>query len=213
MLHDALRGERSTIAQRTEEAIAYALEDPRDHVLLQRMADHDQGTFLHLFAVARLASKMACLMGARTDELNDIVKGALFHDLGKLHVEGSLLRAPRKLSAQEWVDMRKHTLAGEVLLREHGSVAASRIAVSHHERLDGTGYPYGLRGGAISLHVQLIAVADIYDTLTGGRPYAASMSRQTSVIEIDRFGGRHYARELVDALRGALELDNSPASL
>lgn len=153
---------------------------------------------------------MAIAIGARTDELRDIVASGIYHDVGKISTPRSILTAPRSLTEDEWVIMRGHTLAGEQLLKERGSHALAHVAATHHERIDGSGYPHGLRGGAIALHVQLVTVADIYDTLTTGRAYAKAISRQRALDELERYAGKHYATELLTALYEALDAYTDP---
>jgi HD-GYP domain-containing protein (c-di-GMP phosphodiesterase class II) len=181
------------------------MEDERDRALFARIEQHDRATHEHIKAVGRLAGHMAIAIGARPDELLDIVSSGLYHDIGKIVVDQQILVAPRALTEDEWVIMRSHTLAGERLLKERGAHGLAHVAATHHERIDGSGYPHGLRGGAIALHVQLVAVADIYDTLTKGRSYTKAISQQRALDEIERYAGQHYASELIAALYEALE--------
>jgi HD-GYP domain-containing protein (c-di-GMP phosphodiesterase class II) len=190
---------------RVEQAIAAALEDARDRELIARIQRHDQATHEHVLSVGQLAGHMACAIGARADELIDIVGSGLFHDLGKIEVPPSILSAPRALTKDEWVIMRTHALAGEQLLKQRGAHGLAHVAATHHERIDGSGYPHALRGGAIALHVQLVTVADIYDTLTRGRCYAKAIGRQEALDELERYAGKHYAAELLSALYEALD--------
>lgn len=205
MLRAVTRDVLTDKTARVEEAIAAAMEDARDRALIARVKCHDRATHEHVIAVGRLAGHMAIAIGARPDELLDIVASGLYHDLGKLAVSAELLAAPRALTETEWVIMRSHTFAGEQLLKNRGSHGLAHVAATHHERIDGSGYPHGLRGGAIALHVQLVTVADIYETLTTGRSYAKAISQQRALDELERFAGQHYATELIAALYEALE--------
>lgn len=204
MLRAGTRDVLTDQTARVEEAIAAAVEDARDRALIARMEQHDRATHEHIKAVGRLAGHMAIAIGARPDELRDIVASGLYHE-GKVLVDQQILSAPRALTDDEWVIMRSHTLAGEELLKARGSHGLAHVAATHHERIDGSGYPHGLRGGAIALHVQLVTVADIYDTLTTGRTYAKAISQQRALDELERFAGQHYATELIAALYEALE--------
>jgi HD-GYP domain-containing protein (c-di-GMP phosphodiesterase class II) len=105
-----------------------------------------------------------------------IERAALLHDIGKLSLSSRLLDKPGRLTQAEWAAVRAHPLHTERLL---GRVAPLRpvatIAAAHHERLDGSGYPYGLTGDDLSLPARLLAVADVYEAVTAERPYRAPL--------------------------------------
>ena len=112
-------------------------------------------------------------------------RAALLHDIGKLGVRNSILDKPGKLNADEWVVMQRHPTFGEEILSQIGAFAdLAAIAGCHHERLDGKGYPRGLRGDEISLDVRIVTTADIFDALTADRPYrkAASIDKAFGIM-------------------------------
>jgi putative two-component system response regulator len=191
---------------RLEDAIRWAIADNEELTkLLARLELHDPTTHAHLYRVGRLAGHMALVIGIGRIELRNIVSAAIFHDIGKLAIPAAILQAPRSLTSDEWTVMRSHTLAGQQILNRLGQHNTALIAATHHERIDGSGYPYGLRGSAISLQTQIVTIADVYDTMTSGRPYARAVSTKKALDEIERYAGRHYAVDLVDALFAALE--------
>ena len=130
----------------------------------------------HSSRVARYADALGEQLQIPTARRRWLVRGALLHDVGKLGVSNSILDKPGKLDENEWVSMRAHTVHSETILSR---IAAfddmARVAAAHHERLDGKGYPRGLRAEQISRETRIITIADIYDALTADRPYRAAM--------------------------------------
>ena len=129
----------------------------------------------HSHRVAALAGAAAERLGLPADR--GFMRAALLHDIGKLGLSNRILDKPGPLDAREWAAVRKHPLRTEELLsrvpvlRSHAAVASA-----HHERLDGSGYPHGLRGGDLSLEARVLAVADVYEALTATRPYRAAIA-------------------------------------
>jgi HD-GYP domain-containing protein (c-di-GMP phosphodiesterase class II) len=136
------------------------------------------------------------------------------HDIGKLGVSNSVLDKPAKLDPGEWAAMQKHTSLGEEVLSR---IAAFRdlatIAGAHHERLDGKGYPRGLRGGQITLEVRIVTTADIFDALTADRPYRAAMPVDKALAIMTDMLDTAIDRQCFAALRRALaRIDKSLAA-
>jgi putative nucleotidyltransferase with HDIG domain len=141
-------------------------------------------------------------------------RAALLHDIGKLGVSNSVLDKPAKLDADEWAAMQKHTSLGEEVLSR---IAAFRdlatIAGAHHERLDGKGYPRGLRGAQIALEVRIVTTADIFDALTADRPYRAAMPVDKALAIMTDMLDTAIDRRCFAALRRALaRIDKSLAA-
>jgi HD-GYP domain-containing protein (c-di-GMP phosphodiesterase class II) len=141
-----------------------------------------------------------------TTYTNDISLSAMLHDIGKVSIPDSILLKPGSLARDEWDVMKTHTTAGWEILhradRELGEQSfltlASIIALSHHEKFDGTGYPSGLRGDRIPLSARISALADVYDALTTRRPYKDAWPHEKAVDEIRGLAGRHFDPVLVD---------------
>jgi putative nucleotidyltransferase with HDIG domain len=141
-------------------------------------------------------------------------RAALLHDIGKLGVSNSVLDKPAKLDPDEWAAMQKHTSLGEEVLSR---IAAFRdlatIAGAHHERLDGKGYPRGLRGDQIVLEVRIVTTADIFDALTADRPYRAAMPVDKALAIMTDMLDTAIDRQCFAALRRALaRIDKSLAA-
>ena len=135
---------------------------------------HDSYTFSHSVNVAVLATMLGNLCGYSKSKLQVITLGGLLHDIGKLAVPTPILNKTSSLTADEFKIIRRHPSEGRKILKELNSPIASIlaiIAVQHHEHLDGSGYPYHVRGKSIHPYSRITAIADVYDALTSVRPY------------------------------------------
>lgn len=140
--------------------------------------------------------------------VEDIILSSMLHDIGKVAVPDSILRKKNNLTDEEWEVMKKHTIWGWQLLnqadKELGEQSfltlASQIALSHHEKWDGTGYPHGLKGDKIPLSARIEAIADVYDALTSVRPYKHAWTHEEAIDEIVSLKGVHFDPQLVDLL-------------
>jgi putative nucleotidyltransferase with HDIG domain len=139
----------------------------------------------HSDRVAVFSDLIAEEMGYDTARRRWLKRAALLHDIGKLGVSNSVLDKPAKLDDEEWVQMRNHaTLSEEILSRIDAFADMSRVAGGHHERLDGKGYPKGLKDTEIDLDTRIVSTADVFDALTADRPYRAAMpvSKALSIL-------------------------------
>lgn len=130
---------------------------------------------------------------------------AFFHDLGKLCVPLSILQKPAKLTDEEWLVIKQHPSYGKDLLIKTQLYEGGAIVEQHHERMDGSGYPYGLHKSEIAVEAYIIACADTYDAMTSNRPYRAGLPHEVAVAELQRFANIHYPKEVVAAFLQALE--------
>jgi len=137
----------------------------------------DQDFCNNALNVAVFASKLALDEGASADELRTVCTAALLHDIGKLLIPAKLLSKRTPLTEEELREVRRHTELGYRLLKDDGSVSlvAAQCALQHHERVDGHGYPYGLKGGDIHPYAKLIGMIDAYDALVSPRSYRDAM--------------------------------------
>jgi HD-GYP domain-containing protein (c-di-GMP phosphodiesterase class II) len=132
-------------------------------------------------------------------------RAALLHDIGKLGVSNSVLDKPAKLDPEEWVAMQRHTVLGEMILSRIAAFSnLAAIAGGHHERLDGNGYPRGLKEDQISLEIRIVTVADIFDALTADRPYRAAMPVSRALSIMSDMLGTAIDPDCFNALRCAL---------
>jgi putative nucleotidyltransferase with HDIG domain len=129
----------------------------------------------HSSRVSIIADALAGEMGYAGERRKWLKRGALLHDVGKLGVSNSLLDKPGRLTDAEFRNVQHHALyTGEILARIDAFGMLAEIAQAHHERLDGKGYPFGLKGDEISMDTRLITIADIFDAITAERPYRGS---------------------------------------
>lgn len=141
---------------------------------------------------------LAGMMGIRGRELDDIRRGALLHDIGKIGVSDSILLKPGKLTDEEWEEMKRHPYIGYKILEGIKFLeGAAEIVYTHQERFDGTGYPRGLKGEEIPIGARLFAVSDTLDAMTSDRPYRKALPFDTAWQEIVRCSGTQFDPEVV----------------
>jgi CHASE2 domain-containing sensor protein len=173
------------------------------HRLAAATDARDEATGLHLERIGRLCEQLGLALGLSADEAVTLRYASLLHDVGKIAVPDAILTKPGKLTDEEWVVMRRHTTAGADMLA--GSRApimrmAEQIALTHHERWDGSGYPQGLAGEAIPLVGRICAVCDVFDALLSRRPYKEPWPLDEALAELRRSRGNHFDPEVVDAV-------------
>ena len=151
----------------------------------------DPYTRKHSIRVATYAVAIARDMGLSERQIEDIECGALFHDIGKVGADrAGILVKPARLTPEEKERMSEHVRAGvEIVGKIRALERAAEIVGTHHERLDGSGYPDGLRGAAIDDRVRVLAVADTYDAMSGDRAYRKGMSKERIVEELTKCSG------------------------
>lgn len=165
----------------------------------KQLARKDPATAAHAARVARLAADMGCCLGLSRIQHARLGLAAYLHDLGKLILPTELLRKPKCLTLSERMLMEEHPYAGKRLLEATPLAFLGTMVEQHHERFDGSGYPYGLRGDEVSLESYVVAVADTFDAMTHDRPYRRAQSRERASAEINRCSGDLFPREVVAA--------------
>jgi len=199
------------VRQRTGE-----LEDARREVLdrLVRAAEYrDDDTAAHTRRVGETSGLLAEAAGLAAGECETIRLAAPLHDIGKIGIPDATLLKPGPLDESEFARVRAHTvIGGRILWGSHAAVlkAAQEIALFHHERWDGAGYPAGFAGEDIPLSARIVAVTDVFDALTHERPYKKRWPVERSLAEIERLAGNHLDPALAAAFAslvgdGALE--------
>jgi putative two-component system response regulator len=172
-------------------------------IRLARLAEYrDDATYEHPQRVGRTAALLADKLGLAPDVVEAIRHAAPLHDVGKVGVPDRILLKPGRLTSAEFELMKSHTEIGaEILAGSTWPVLqmAEEIAVSHHERWDGTGYPGGKVEEEIPLSGRIVIVADNFDALTHSRPYAAAWDADKAAAEIRRQSGQHFDPAVVDA--------------
>lgn len=208
LIHDYHKELETQVNLRTEE-LRLALESIQAASLetIQRLAIaseyKDTGTGAHIQRMSLYSAAISHFMRLedRTTEL--ILYAAPMHDLGKVGIPDTILLKPAKLDETEWEIMKLHPVIGAEILK--GSTAefiqvGEIIAKYHHEKWDGSGYPYGLKGEEIPIICRIVAAADVFDALTSQRPYKKAYSVETAMAIITKGKGSHFDPAVVDAL-------------
>jgi HD-GYP domain-containing protein (c-di-GMP phosphodiesterase class II) len=160
----------------------------------------DRETEGHTKRVTEMTVRLAERMGVSQQELIQIRRGALLHDIGKMGVPDRILLKPDKLTDEEWVIMRMHpTYAFQMLKPITYLQLALDIPYCHHEKWDGSGYPRGLRGEEIPLGARIFCIVDVYDALTSNRPYRAAWPKDRALDHIRGLSGTHFESRVVGA--------------
>lgn len=181
----------------------------RDAIYMLGEAGHhnDNDTGLHIWRMAAYAGALAEASGWNPERRQLIELAAPMHDTGKLGIPDRILRKPGPLDPQEWEVMRTHSRIGwEILSKSQAPVfdLAAQIALQHHERWDGSGYPEGLSGEAIHESARIVAIADVFDALSMRRPYKEPWPLERILTELRQGAGRHFDPSLVETFFGIL---------
>ena len=181
---DELRETRLQIVQRLGRAAEYK----------------DNETGMHVIRMSHFSQLLALAAGCSPAWAEDLLNAAPMHDVGKIGIPDAVLRKPGPLDADEWATMRRHPEIGAEIIGEHPSGVlqlAREIALAHHEKWDGSGYPRGLAGEAIPLSARIVAIADVFDALTTRRPYKEPWPVQEAMNHIAAQAGKHFDPALV----------------
>jgi putative two-component system response regulator len=162
----------------------------------------DNETGAHIKRMSHYSAAIAQKMGLAKKAIEAILYGAPMHDIGKIGIPDNILLKPDKLDDKEWEVMKQHAIIGDNILKgsKIGYVRmGAMIARTHHEKWDGSGYPYGLKGRQIPLAGRIVALADVFDALTSKRPYKEAFSIEKSYRIIEQGRGNHFDPDVVDA--------------
>lgn len=200
----ALEDRRRLLEHMVEDATREVREREKETLLrLARAGEfRDEETGYHLIRMARYSRLIAAAIGLDRDEAETVELAAPLHDIGKIGIPDQILLKPAKLDEAEWQIMRRHPLIGHEILKGSASKyvrMGALIALGHHEKFDGTGYPNGLVGDHIPLCARIVAVADVYDALTSPRPYKPAWPAERAFQYLAAQRGRHFDPRLVDA--------------
>ncbi len=162
----------------------------------------DQETGYHVIRMAKYSRQIAEALGLSDMECDEIEYAAPMHDIGKIGIHDDVLLKPGKFEPQEWLTMQQHTTIGHAILSNSQSryiQTGSIIALSHHEKFDGTGYPHGIVGIDIPLVARIVAVADVYDALVSNRPYKQPWSETDAQDYLEKHSGTQFDPICVEA--------------
>jgi putative two-component system response regulator len=211
----ALRRSHLSLARHAEEltaevARATAEIRARESEIVYRLSRaaefRDPETGAHILRMAHYAELVAKRLGQPAAFCKTLLEAAPMHDVGKLGIPDQILLKPAKLTPAEFEVMKTHTTIGWQILRGSSSPMlelAAGIALGHHEKFDGGGYPKGLRGEEIPVAGRIVAVADVFDALTSVRPYKPAWELPRAVGELKAGSGRHFDPSCVEAFLGS----------
>jgi HD-GYP domain-containing protein (c-di-GMP phosphodiesterase class II) len=158
--------------------------------------------------VVTFSLRLGYELGLDKQALRDLELGALLHDIGKIGVPDAILRKPAQLNGEEWAKMKMHPLHGQKILRNIEFLqGAARIVAQHHERWDGKGYPFGLRGEDIDIGARIFAVVDAFDAMISDRIYQRGRSYQEALRELERCAGTQFDPLVVEAFKSIPQED------
>ncbi len=167
--------------------------------VMQMTEQRDPYTAGHQMRVADLAMAIAIKMGLTEEEIKGIYLGGLIHDIGKIHIPAEILSTPKPLTREEFTLIKMHPQAGYDIVKDIPFIwPIKNIILQHHERLDGSGYPKGLKGEKISLEARIVAVADVYEAMSSHRPYRPKKSKKEVHLELTQNAGKLYDKRVVD---------------
>ena len=202
LLHDAMRDHNEVLEEKVRERTQEIQVTQLDTVnRLASVAEYrDDETGAHIARVSRLCALLGRACGMSESECEVLLNASKMHDLGKVKIPDRILLKPAKLEPDEWEVMKTHAAVGAELLSESRSGlirVAETIALTHHERWDGSGYPNGLKGEEIPLVGRICALCDVFDALISERPYKRALPVEEARAEIERSSGTHFDPNLV----------------
>ena len=210
-LHLQLKNQNQLLEQRVEERTERLRHSQIE--ILERLGQaseyRDDDTGQHTQRVGEMAGKIAAALGLPSGQVELIRRAAPLHDVGKIGISEKILLKPGGLSIEEFEVIKTHTTIGARLLGGGDSDflrAAERIALSHHERWDGKGYPHGLREATIPLEARIVAIADVFDAISHDRPYKKAAPADEAMAEIQGQSGTQFDPDAVQAFKKVLSV-------
>ncbi len=205
------RSARSSISE-IDDCADFASTREREILLrLARAGEYrDESTGRHIVRIGKLSRSVAEILGLGEPECTILEAAAPMHDIGKIGISDSILRKSGPLTEAERTIMQTHTQIGYEILKDSSSPFVQRgaeIALAHHEKFDGSGYPFGIQGQDIPISARIVAVADVYDALTSKRDYKSAWSPARAREYITDQTGAHFDPECVKALFATLTIE------
>lgn len=177
------------------------------HCLSTAAEYRDEETGTHIYRMSQYSRIIGLAVGMSGEEADLLLQASPMHDVGKIGIPDRILLKPGKLDAEEWEIMKTHTTIGGKIIGDHPSQLlklAKQVALTHHEKWDGTGYPQGLVGEKIPLAGRIVMLADVFDALTSERPYKKAWTEEDAIQEIKNCSGTHFDPVLVGVFMKAL---------
>ena len=203
-IHKYITERSEWLAEGIRQATSEIVARERETIFcLARAAEYrDPETGAHILRMAHYSKHIARNLGLPLDQQELLLEAAPMHDIGKVGTPDSILLKPGKLTVEEFTIMKQHAVIGYEVLNtgnSHMLKTAAIIALSHHEKFDGSGYPHGLSGNDIPLFGRIVAVADVFDALTSERPYKEAWSIERATQMIRDCAGQHFDVNCVNA--------------
>lgn len=176
-------------------------------VIIKTLNETNQREKIHSEKVSKISRKIGEALNLDHELLQEIEMAGLLHDIGKVAIDNTILNKPEKLTDSEYKTIQRHTEIGYHILKsvdEYSNLAD--YALAHHEHWDGSGYPRGIKGEEIPLVARIISVADVYEAMTGERPYKKAMSRQDAIDELKKCAGTQFDPEIIRVFCEDVEL-------
>lgn len=198
---EALVAERTAELDKALEEVETAYRSTLK-ALVQALETRDFETHGHSERVVTFSLRLGHELGLEKDAMRDLELGALLHDIGKIGVPDAILRKPAKLTEDEWEKMKLHPMHGKKILRNITFLdGASKIVSQHHEKWDGTGYPFGLRGEDVDIGARIFSVVDAFDAMVSDRVYRKGCSYEAALEELERCAGTQFDPMIVEAFK------------
>lgn len=189
--------------RKVEELIEYIIDDGEVNTSLYDIKTYDNYTYLHSIDTGIMAAFMGLGFNLKENELKELGIGAVLHDIGKTKIDYKIITKPGALTDEEFAEMRKHPVYGAELLRKNYLIPDSvvKIVEQHHERVDGRGYPRGLRDNAINKFASIVSVCDVYDAVSNDRSYRKKLKPNECYELILAGSGTAFDEEVVRKFR------------
>ncbi|MEL7563481.1 MAG: HD-GYP domain-containing protein [Dehalobacterium sp.] len=204
-----------TLKTKTETVLLYISSLPMFHILsnqlkemtkiVAQVEEKDFYTRNHAARVQIYSIKIAEKLHLSPEMIDDLAWAGILHDIGKINIPDEVLNKPGRLTPEEFEMIKTHPAEGKHMVEGTLLEYLSDIIAQHHERLDGSGYPYGLTADKILLGAKIIAVADVFDAMTSDRPYKKGMDYHSAILELRSLTGKHFEPEIVQALEEVLK--------
>ena len=204
-VYDHARDLERRVDERTRELQESRLEIIKRLGQAAKLRDNETGN--HVLRMSHYSRLIALAAGYSEEQAQTLFFAAPMHDIGKIGTPDYVLLKPGKLNPDEWEIMKQHVTMGAEILGDHPDellTLARTVALSHHEKWDGTGYPLGLQGPEIPQVGQIVALADVFDALTSERPYKPAWPIEKATQTIEDGAGKHFDPALMPAFRAAL---------
>lgn len=193
--------QKKSFEQRARIIINKILCEQKIAPLMEQLRGHSDKTFVHSINVAFIAVQMGLNRSFKKERLENMARGALLHDIGKLHVDRELLSSDKILTGAEYDLIKTHPAEGCEIIKDMGfPPIVADIIRHHHEKNDGSGYPDGLESADISIEVNLVSVADVWDAMTSERAYKQEYTGDIAEAEIREYCASYYDQEAIRLL-------------